>query len=451
MAEGFQMYPEYKDSGIEWIGMYPNNWELTRVKFESYVKARVGWHGLKSDDFTEEGPYLVTGSDFIGPSINWNNCYHCDSNRYNQDPYIQLKNGDLLITKDGTIGKVALVSELVGKATLNSGVFVVRPLSNRYTSQFYFWLLQSRVFKGFVDYIKVGSTIAHLYQDTFVNFQFSLPSYNEQCIISRFLYHETAKIDTLIEKQQQLIQLLKEKRQAVISHAVTKGLNPDAPMRDTGVEWLGEVPEPWKIVRLSYLSPEVTVGIVVTPAKYYVESGIPCLRSLNIRAGYIQKENFVYITEESNDLLSKSTLYRDDIVVVRTGQPGTAAIVDNELDGSNCIDLIIIRKTNQLIPKFLEYQLNSECVKNQVGMGSDGAIQQHFNVEVAKSLQIMVPSLEDQGEIVEYLDIQKEKFEKLESKAEQQIALLLERRIALISAAVTGKIDVRDWQSPDQK
>ena len=108
-------YPSYTQSGVGWIGGYPAAWELTRVKFESYVKARVGWHGLKSDDFTEEGPYLVTGSDFVGPVIKWQNCYHCDVARYDQDPYIQLKNGDLLITKDGTIGKVALVSKLDGK------------------------------------------------------------------------------------------------------------------------------------------------------------------------------------------------------------------------------------------------------------------------------------------------------------------------------------------------
>ena len=101
MGSKYQAYPEYKDSVVEWIGEYPLNWNLTRVKFESYVKARVGWHGLKSEDFTDEGPFLITGSDFRGPVINWNECYHCDLARYEQDPYIQLKDGDLLITKDG--------------------------------------------------------------------------------------------------------------------------------------------------------------------------------------------------------------------------------------------------------------------------------------------------------------------------------------------------------------
>lgn len=222
----YQQYAEYQDSGVEWLGEIPIHWFNTKVKYEAYVKARVGWHGLKSDDFTDEGPYLVTGSDFKGTNIDWSQCYHCDEPRYEQDPYIQLREGDLLITKDGTIGKVALVSNLKDgeKATLNSGIFVVRPLRNNFSTKFYFWLLQSKVFKEFVDFNKTGSTIVHLYQDTFVNFEYTSPNLEDQLQIANFLDHETAKIDSLIEKQQQLIELLKEKRQAVISHAVTKAL-----------------------------------------------------------------------------------------------------------------------------------------------------------------------------------------------------------------------------------
>ncbi|MFZ1387692.1 MAG: restriction endonuclease subunit S [Thiolinea sp.] len=260
MARKYQAYPEYKDSGVEWLGVIPAHWKLTRVKFESYVKARVGWHGLKSDEFTDEGPYLVTGSDFNGPVIQWENCYHCAELRYEQDSYIKLKNGDLLITKDGTIGKVALVENLNTKATLNSGVFVVRPLTDNSSSRYYFWLLQSSAFTGFVDFNKIGSTIVHLYQDTFVNFNYANPLFKEQEKIANFLDHETAKIDALIKKQQQLIALLKEKRQAVISHAVTKGLNPNVKMKDSGVEWLGDVPEHWEVIQLRRIISNIEQG-----------------------------------------------------------------------------------------------------------------------------------------------------------------------------------------------
>src|SRR5471032_1802329 len=255
-------YDSYTHSNILWVGKFPSHWSITQVKYEAYVKARVGWHGLKSDDFTDEGPYLVTGSDFKSSSIRWQDCYHCDLKRYEQDPYIQLSNGDLLITKDGTIGKVALVQGLNidDKATLNSGVFVVRPLRNNFSTKYYYWLLQSKVFTDFVDSNKTGSTIVHLYQDTFVNFSYASPKIQDQIQISAFLDHETAKIDNLIEKQQQLIELLKEKRQAVISHAVTKGLNPHAPMKPSGIEWLGDVPEHWEVRRVKSVSNFVTSG-----------------------------------------------------------------------------------------------------------------------------------------------------------------------------------------------
>src|SRR5680860_45150 len=134
---------------------------MSRVKFDSVIKARVGWHGLKSDEFTDEGPYLVTGSDFRGKTINWRNCYHCTQFRYDQDPNIQLLEGDLLITKDGTIGKLMLVTELPEPATLNSGIFVIRPSRDAYKTEFYYWLLQSSVFYDFIAVRKMGSTISH--------------------------------------------------------------------------------------------------------------------------------------------------------------------------------------------------------------------------------------------------------------------------------------------------
>jgi type I restriction enzyme S subunit len=274
------------------------------------------------------------------------------------------------------------------------------------------------------------------------------PPFNEQTQIARFLDYETAKIDRLIEKQQKLIALLKEKRQAVISHAVTKGLNPDAPMKDSGVEWLGKVPAHWEVSQLGYLTPEVTVGIVVTPSKYYVESGVPCLRSLNVRPGHIRTEELVYVSATSNDLHSKSKIFEGDVVIVRTGQPGTAARVTNAFDGCNCIDLLIVRQTPRLRTEFLVYLLNSESTSIQIAAGSGGAIQQHFNVGSAKKLRVLVPPVSEQEEIAESLRRRVKGLDELTSRAETQELLLLERRTALISAAVTGKIDVRGWKPP---
>ena len=174
-------YDNYKDSGIEWIGEIPENWNVKRLKFNTYIKARVGWHGLKAEEFSlTEGAYCVTGTDFINGTVNWKTCYRISEVRYDEDPYIQLKEDDLIITKDGTIGKVALVKNLTEKATLNSGVFLVRPENKDYITNFMYWSLKSTIFTGYVNYTSKGSTIIHLYQYDFYNLPFVIPSNEEQ-------------------------------------------------------------------------------------------------------------------------------------------------------------------------------------------------------------------------------------------------------------------------------
>ncbi|EME5084060.1 TPA: restriction endonuclease subunit S [Klebsiella aerogenes] len=446
------IYGCYTKSNILWIGNYPDEWFITKVKYEAYVKARVGWHGLKSDDFTDEGPFLVTGSDFKSSRIHWGDCYHCDLNRYEQDPYIQLRNGDLLITKDGTIGKVALVDGLKTneKATLNSGVFVVRPLINNFSTKFYFWLLQSKVFTDFVDYNKTGSTIVHLYQDTFVNFSYASPQLKEQIQIAAFLDHETAKIDNLIEKQQQLIELLKEKRQAVISHAVTKGLNPDVPMKDSGVEWLGEVPAHWDICLLKFKCSAITDGAHISPDTNEGEHYFVSIK--DIKKGIIDFNNSLLTSSASYKYLVKTGCkpFSGDILFSKDGTIGQTAIVPDDVDFVVASSLIIIRADKEkALPVFMDLLLQSSLVKEQVESFVKGAALRRLSIQNLEKVFGIFPTMSEQQIISDYIYAQLNRLDVLESKAVVQIQLLEERRTALISAAVTGKIDVRDWVAPD--
>ncbi|MDM1753780.1 restriction endonuclease subunit S [Acinetobacter towneri] len=444
----YQKYAEYKDSGVEWLGEIPNDWINTKVKYEAYVKARVGWHGLKSDDFTDEGPYLVTGSDFKGTNIDWSQCYHCDLPRYEQDPYIQLKDGDLLITKDGTIGKVALVSNLKDdeKATLNSGIFVVRPLRNNFSTKFYFWLLQSKVFKEFVDFNKTGSTIVHLYQDTFVNFEYASPVLEDQIKISNFLDHETIKIDHLIEKQQQLIELLKEKRQAVISHAVTKGLDPNVPMKDSGVAWLGEVPEHWKVSALGYYSNLNTGATPDRSNSNYWEGYIPW-----IKTGEVKYDTIFTAEELITDLALKQTsvqlsppgtllmaMYGQGITRGRVALLGVSATYNQAC--------VAINTNSKVWNEYLK--LFFMAAYHAIRDGGNETSQMNLNADIVKKFKITIPTIDEQHQIVESINNEIPKIDSLIVKAESAIQLMQERRTALISAVVTGKIDVRNWQAP---
>ena len=221
VTKGLDPSVPMKDSGIEWIGKIPEPWTTMKIKHTSYVKGRVGWKGLTSEEYQEDGyAYLVTGQDFQSKRIRWDSCYCVDKFRYEDDPYIQLKNGDLLITKDGTIGKLALVNGLEKPACLNSGIFLVRPY-DYYITDFLYYVLSSSVFSGFYLLRSFGSTIQHLYQNIFVDFSFPIPPRDEQGQMVSYLEKQTSKIDKIISMEERMIQLLKEYKISLITQAVT--------------------------------------------------------------------------------------------------------------------------------------------------------------------------------------------------------------------------------------
>lgn len=354
-----------------------------------------------------------------------------------------VRDGDILVSTVRTYLKaIAPIRLPASNLVVSTGFAVVRP-GPRLHSGFAKYSLQSSEFVDEVISRSTGVSYPAINASDLARIRLPLPPNDEQSAIAAFLERETAKIDALIAEQEKLIALLAEKRQATISHAVTKGLNPDAPMKDSGVPWLGEVPGHWEINRLKSISPQITVGIVVEPSKYYVDSGVPALRSLNVAPGRVVEDNFVFISVESNELLSKSRLRAGDLVSVRSGQTGTTAVVPESLDGCNCIDLIIIRKPRDDSEQFLCWFLGSDAAIQQFSSGSGGAIQQHFNIGTAMNLQIPLPPREEQDAIVKFLEAESAKIESLHRASEQSIDLLQERRSALIAAAVTGQIDVR--------
>lgn len=222
VTKGLDKDVTMKDSGVEWIGEIPSHWEVSKIKYTTYVKGRIGWQGLRSDEFVDNGPFLVTGTDFKNGEIDWNSCYHIEDKRYNEAKQIQLKENDLLITKDGTIGKIALVVNKPEKASLNSGIFVTRPLENSlYTNDFMYWVLESNIFKKYIAINETGSTIKHLYQETFVNFDFMIPNKKEQKEIVNYLNKKVNEIDTLLATIQEQIELLKKAKQKLITEVVT--------------------------------------------------------------------------------------------------------------------------------------------------------------------------------------------------------------------------------------
>ena len=222
VTKGLDPNAEMVDSGVKWIGEMPKGWNIIKLKYCCSVKGRVGWNGLNSDEFEEESfAYLVTGQDFKGDNIEWEKCYQINKRRYEEDPYIQLKNGDILITKDGTLGKIAKVQGLEKPACLNSGIFLLKQTKGLYTQDFLYWMLLSNVLKEFNNYTQTGATILHLYQNVFINMPCIVPNIEEQRHIALYLNTHCAVIDKDINKHETLIKALRERKQIIINEVVT--------------------------------------------------------------------------------------------------------------------------------------------------------------------------------------------------------------------------------------
>lgn len=276
--------------------------------------------------------------------------------------------------------------------------------------------------------VAMGSTHKTIYMPDIEQLRVPLPPLEEQRRIADFLDAETARIDNLAVKRHRMRDLLALRRERVIESVL-------------GLE-RGATTAP-NLVPLKYRVDAVSVGIVITPAKWYVDSGgTPALRGLNVKAGSINADDLVQISAEGHAEHVKSRLRTGDVVVVRTGQAGAAAVVPPELDGANCIDLIIVRPGQNLSPKYLEYVLNSGHARAQVSEHAVGSIQAHFNVGAMK--QVPVPALgrAEQEEIVLHLDQVTGSIDRLRGKLIEQEQLLAEHRQTLITAAVTGQFDV---------
>ena len=434
-------YERYKDSGVEWLGEVPENWSVTKFRycfFESAEKIE---------------------QEVVGPMLSVSGYRGIEIKEYDDDN--RRRQGDELVGY-----RVVRPGQLVVNTMwLNYAGLGISPYEGHVSPAYRSYRVAETLHLRFAHHLmRSGSYIQgytrlltgirpnslQMSRDDLMEFPIIVPPISDQSAIANFLDHETARIDALIAEQQRLIELLREKRQAVISHAVTKGLNPAAPMKPSGIEWLGDIPAHWAVHRLKAVSPEITVGIVVEPSRFYVEQGVPALRSLNVRPHAVTQENLVFISPEGHALNEKSRLNAGDLVAVRTGQPGTTGIVPAELDGCNCIDLIIIRqpRPGHGSGAYLCWFLNSDSAIRQFSEGSGGAIQQHFNVGTAMNLIITVPPPDEQVIIATALSERTIKIDALTAEAQSAITLLQERRTALISAAVTGKIDVRSVASP---
>lgn len=424
------------------IPSMPRHWTITRLK---YATDKIGSGKTPSGGasaYVREGVPLIRSQNVRFEGLTLDDVVFIDELTDASMTASRVAPNDVLLNITGaSLGRCCVVPAQLQRANVNQHVCILRPKRNviepRYLNAFLASQFgQRQIFEG-----EEGVSREGLNFEEIGNFVLPLPSLAQQRAIADSVDSESARIEQLITAKQKWLDLLIEKRRTLITEAVTCGIGTGVPSRDSGRSYLGRVPRHWKIARLKYATPDIIVGIVVTPAKYYQHTGVPCLRSLNVHETGIDDRDLVYISPEAHEELAKSRLCQGDLVVVRTGQPGTTAVVDSRFDGANCIDLIVIRRSEQFEPEFLSHFLNSDAARFQFAEGSGGAIQQHFNVETARDLTVVVPPRDEQREIMAYLGKVASGLDALVRVVERTIDLLRQRRAALIAAAVTGQIE----------
>ncbi|MBE9050219.1 restriction endonuclease subunit S [Nostocales cyanobacterium LEGE 11386] len=417
----YQGYEKYKDSAVEWLGKIPEHWEVKRLK--RFAKICNGCD--HKDVWDENGEYPIIGSGGI-------------FGRASQYLYDK---PSVLLGRKGTIDKPQFINVpfwSVDTAYYTDIFSITNP-------KFFYYLCLTIDF----DLYKYGSAVPSMTQEKLNQILFAAPPLDEQEAIARFLDHKTKQIDDLITKKEALLEKLDEKRTALISHAVTKGLDPSVPMKDSGIEWLGKIPEHWEMKRLKFISPEQSVGVVINPSSYIDENGtIPFIYGANIREYQIDFVNARRISEESNKILLKSQLKAGDIVVVRVGEPGVTSVIPNTVDTCNCASVMFVRQHKTFISEWLCHVFNSRIGRYQVELVQYGAAQKQFNIYHAVDFIFPTPPQYEQQMIVDYLAKENKSIESTKDAINRAIEQLKEYRTSLITNAVTGKIDVRQVPIP---
>ncbi|MBF6616395.1 MAG: restriction endonuclease subunit S [Candidimonas sp.] len=417
----FSLYPSYKDSGVEWLGEVPEHWKIGRLKNIAKIRSGRDYKDVETED-EEAIPVIGSGGPFTYATEH-------------------LFDGEsVLLGRKGTVDNPLYIK---GRFWTVDTMFYTE-IDSRAVPKFVYYLATVIPFS----YYSTSTALPSMSQFDLSNHRIVFPGMIEQKQIARFLGHETAKIDALIEEQQRLIELLKEKRQAVISHAVTKGLDPSVPMKDSGVEWLGEVPAHWALAPLKYLA-------VLNPRKsgFSGDTGLLCsfvpMEKLKTGALLLDEDRPTeevfggYTYFENGDILQAKVTpcFENKNIALAKGLTNGVGFGSSEIN--------VIRPGQELDAQYLFYRMQEDaymsiCASSMIGAGG----LKRVPTDVINNFVVAIPAVAEQLTIASYIDSCLADLDVLAATALESVRLLQERRSALISAAVTGKIDVRDWHPP---
>jgi type I restriction enzyme S subunit len=443
-------YEEYKDYGFDWIGEVPKHWTSKSFRYCIEVltdfTANGSFASLAENVTYQDHGYsrLVRLTDLRENLLNEGIYVSEEAHRYLKKS--ELFGGELLIANVGAYaGLVTIMPKLDGKMTLGPNMFLVKTTAGC-DERFFYYLLSSPCCSEQLKMMAVSSAQPKLNKENIRQLKVVIPPIDEQLQIIAFLDEHTQKVDTLISKKEKLIELLQQERTTIINQAVTKGLDPNVPMKASGVEWLGEIPKHWELKRIKHLTSKIGSG--VTPkggAEIYQTTGIALLRSQNVHFDGFKLEDVAYISEAIHKNMSGSKVYPNDVLLnITGGSIGRCFYVTNEFLEANVNQHVcILRPNSNIETKYLYNLLRSDAGQIQIDLCQAGGNRESLNFEQVGNFFIPYPGTEERSEILAFIQHKNEDIVRIIEKTVREIELIKEYKTTLISEVVIGKIDVR--------
>ena len=440
----FRPYPEYKDSGVEWLGEIPAHWTLAPV-YARYEVALGKMLDAKRVTGESSGTYL-RNVDVQWDTINVENLPEMDFAPSERNRYL-LRPRDLLVCEGGEVGRSAIWDGELDECFYQKAIHRVRPWTDSGNPRFFYFLMHALAERGVFTAGGNPNTINHLTAVQLRHYRMPFPASSEQRTIAAFLDRETAKIDALVARKERLIELLQEKRTALITRAVTRGLDPNVPMKDSGVEWLGEIPAHWEVKRVKW---NARMESGHTPDKkvdaYWADGDIPWVSLNDTR--HLKEHDYISDTEYcTNELGLKNSSARllppRSVVFSRDATIGLCAITERAMAVSQHFIAWIC--SDDVSPEYLLRVF--EAMREELERLTMGATLRTIGLPEVNTLATPVPPVDEQELIVNCIQQERRRLDLLIVKVHEAIDHLKEFRIALVSAAVTGKIDVREVMS----
>jgi type I restriction enzyme S subunit len=439
----YKRYPKYKDSGVEWLGKIPETWDAFKLK--RILTEPLAYGANEAAELIDRDlPRYIRITDIREDGTLRDDTFRSIS-RDVAAPYL-LKEGDLLFARSGaTVGKTIRYDQSWGPAA-HAGYLIRARFSEAVSSKYVYYFTQSSLYQDWLRSNFIQATIQNVSAERYSDLVITIPPTMQQSHIVSFLDEKTVNLDALIAKNRRLIELLEENRSAQITRAVTKGLDPNVPMKDSGVKWLGRIPVNWEAKRLWLLTPpgrSIMYGIVLPGPN--VDDGVPIVKGGDVAEGRLKLELLNRTTREIESAYVRSRLEGGDLVFAIRGSIGEVAMIPAELTDANLTqDAARIAYTSRTCGSWLMYALKAAPVFAQLDAGAVGATIRGINIRDLKRVVIPVPPIDEQQRIARYLESETALLTSLIQTVRMEIDRMNELRSALISAAVTGKIDVRE-------